>query len=195
MSSSLDAFLKEEKKNRKAIFVVLFSLNVLLLIKRKKSRKSNLVVLFSSKMLFSVEKKKNRKTIFVNFFFDRILSSFSLTSSLIIFESSIRLSSSFSSVVLRNLAVMFETLMNENLSSSKTHCDENFLSLIHDFVSSFVLSSDSFFFASLSLAQFVFLSFSDASRSHKRVRESLSSTLKKRVRSTDDHCDCKLSMK
>jgi hypothetical protein len=103
--------------------------------------------------------------------------------------------SSFSSAVLRDFAVMFEALMNENLNSSKIHCDENFLSLIHDFVSSFVLLSDSLFFASFSFAQFVFLSSSDASRSHKRARESLSSALKKRVRSTNDHCDCKLSMK
>jgi hypothetical protein len=100
MSSFLDAFLKEEKKNRKTIFVVLFFSNVLLLIKKKKNRKSNFVILFFSKMLFFVEEKKNRTTTFVDFFFDRILSSFSLTSSLIIFESLIRLSSSFSSIVL-----------------------------------------------------------------------------------------------
>jgi hypothetical protein len=56
-------------------------------LRKKKNRKTIFVVLFSSIVLSSIEKEKNQRTIFVDFFFDRISSSFSLTSSFIVSKS------------------------------------------------------------------------------------------------------------
>ncbi len=181
MSLCLALRLKKKKENRKTIFIVFFSSNVFLLIRKKKNRKSNFIV----------------------FFLDRISSSSSLTSSFVVSKSSLstRLSSSFSSFMFKNIVMIFETLMRNIISFFESHFEENLLiELIHSEISSFVLSSRSFFFvtsffASFSFVSFVFLLSSDATRFHKRVRESSSSTHKKRIRSTDDHCDCMLSMK
>jgi hypothetical protein len=111
------------------------------------------------------------------------------------------LSSSFSSFMFKNIVMMFETFMKNIINFFESHLEENLLTeLIHNEISSFVLSFRSFsfvtfFFVSLSFVSFVFLLSFDATRFHKRARESFSSTLKKKVRSTDDHCDCMLSMK
>ncbi len=87
MSPSLVPRLKEKKKNRKTTFVVSFFSNV----------------------LSTIEREKNQKTISVDLSLDRASSSFSLTSSLIIFEFSLaaQSSSSLSSFTLRDLVIMF----------------------------------------------------------------------------------------
>jgi hypothetical protein len=97
MSSFLTSRLKEEKKNRRTILVVLFFSNFLSLTKKKRNRKSIFVVFFLSRMWSFVKRKKNRKTIFVVLFLERNSSFFSLTSSLIILEFSFA-AQSFSSL-------------------------------------------------------------------------------------------------
>ncbi len=173
MSSSSDAHLREEEKNRKTIFVDFFL----------------------SKKLRSVKRKKNRKTIFVDFFFDRASSSFSLTSSLI--ESSFAIqssSSSLSSTTLRELAIMLEVLLNDISNSIEIRCDADFLNRVQDFLFSSVLSSRLIFFASLSLILSILSSSFDLPRSRKRVRSTFSTSLMKRVKSAN-HCRCILSIK
>jgi hypothetical protein len=146
--------------------------------------------------------KKNQKAIFVNFFLRRASSSSSLTSSFIVFEFSFvsQSTSSWSSSTLRNIIMMFKTLLkNENYFI--IHFDENFLTkLIHNVSSSFVLSFDSIFFVMFAFASFFFVfivlaSFVRAFRSRKRAHESFSSTSQKKSRLTNDHCDCTLSSK
>jgi hypothetical protein len=162
--------LKEEKKNRKATFAVL-SLSV---------------------VLSSIERKKNQETIFVDFFFDRTSSSFLLTSSFNVSESSLASSSisSWFSSTLRNMIMMSKAFL-KNEDDFIIHFDENLLTkLIHNVSSSLMLSFDSFFFIFI-----VFASLLNAFRSRKRAHESFSSTLKKRNRLTNDHCDCTLSSK
>ncbi len=191
MSSSSITRL-EEKKNRKTIFVVFFSSKILTLKERKENRRTIFVVLSLSVVLSSIEKKKNQRAIFVDFFFDRISSSFSLTSSSIVFESSLASSSipSWSSSTLKNMIIILKTLL-ENEDDFIIHFDESLLAeLIHSVSSSFVLSSDSLFFVFI-----VFASSFSESRFRKKAHESFSSALKKRSRLTNDHCDCTLSSK
>ncbi len=202
MSSFSDARLTEKKRNRKSNFVVFFFSNILLLTEKKKNRESNFVVLFFSKMLFSIEEKKNWKITFVNFFFDRISSSFSLTSSFIVFESlfASQSTSSWFSSTLENMIMMSETLLKNEDCFTIHHCESLLTELIHNVSSSFVLSFDSIFFVMFTFVSFsfvfiVFASSFNAFRFRKKAHESFSSTLKKKNRLTNDHCDCTLSSK
>jgi hypothetical protein len=171
-------------------------------LKEKKNRKTIFVVLFFSIVLSSIEKKKNQKTIFIDFFFDRILSSFSLTSSFIVskFSFASQSISLWFSSRLKNIIMMFEALL-KNEDCFIIHFDENLLTeLIHNALSSSVLSCDSisfvmFAFVSFFFVSIVFASSFNASRFRKRVHESFSSAFKKRSRLTNDHCDCTLSSK
>jgi hypothetical protein len=191
MSSFFNVRLKEEKKNRKSNFVVLFFSNMLLLTEKKKNRESNFVVLSFSKMLFSIEKKKSKSNSRWSFFRSNS-SSFSLMSSFIVSEFSFAsqsISSWFSST-LRDMIIMFEAFL-KNEDCFITHFDENLLTdLIHNASSSFVLSFDLFFFVFI-----VFASSFNALCFRKRAHESFSSTFKKRVRLTNNHYDCTLSSK
>jgi hypothetical protein len=96
--------------------------------------------------------------------------------------------------------LMFETFL-KNEDCFFIYFDENLLTkLIHNVSSSFVLSFDLdflviFAFVSFTFVSIVFASFFNATRFRKRVHESFSSTLKKRSRLTNDHCDCTLSSK
>ncbi len=203
MSSFFISRSKEKKKNRKTFFVVFFFSNVLSLTEKKKNRKTTFVVLFFSKMLSFIEEKKNREATLVVFSFDRISSSLSSTSSFFISKSSLetQLFSSLSSFMLRDIVMMSEALLKNVFNFLEFRFDENFLAeLIHNAISSFVLSSRSFslvsfFFASLSFVSFVSLSSFDASRFRKRARESFSSMSKKRVDSARDKCECIMSRK
>jgi hypothetical protein len=203
MSSFFISRSKKKKKNRRTFFVFLFFSNVLSLTKKEKNRKTIFVVFFISKMLSFIEKKKNREATFVVFSFDRISSSLSSTSSFVISKSSLetQLFSSFSSFMLKNIAMMFEAFVTNVFNIFESRFDENFLAeLIHNAISSFVLSSRSFFFVSFffvsfSFVSFVFLSSSDASRSRKRVRESFSSMSRKKVDSAKNKYDCIMSRK
>ncbi len=97
--------------------------------------------------------------------------------------------------------MMFETFVKNVVNSSESRRDENFLAeLIHNAISSFVLSFRSFFFVSFFFAllffvSFVFLSSSDASRLRKRARESSSSMSRKRIDLTKNKCECIMSRK
>jgi hypothetical protein len=101
----------------------------------------------------------------------------------------------------KDIVMMFEAFVKNVVSSSESRRDENFLAeLIHNAISSFVLSFRSFFFVSfffalLSFVSFVSLSSFDASRLRKRVRESSSSMFKKRVDSARNKCECIMSRK
>jgi hypothetical protein len=98
--------------------------------------------------------------------------------------------SSWSSSTLKKMIVMSEAFL-KNEDCFITHFDESLLvELIHNVSSSFVLSSNSIFFVSVVLASSL-----SASRFRKRAHESFSSTLTKRSRLTNDHCDCTLSSK
>jgi hypothetical protein len=180
MSSSFAVRLKK-KKNRKTIFVVLFSSIKLTLKEEKKNRKTFFVVLFSSMMMSSIEKKKNQRTISVDFFFDRVLSSSSLSSSSINFESQFVTQSfrSLSSSIFRNIAIMFDALMKNVVSFSKIRLKEKYLTEQHHEI--------------LSSISFTSKSSSDAFRSRKRAREMISITSKKRVKSSKDSCECAMS--
>jgi hypothetical protein len=181
LSSSLSFFMR-----------FIMSLSFVARSEKKKNRKTIFVVLFSSILLSSIEKEKNQRTISVDFFLDRASSSFSLTSSFNVSESSLASSSisSWSSSTLRNITMMSKALL-KNEDDLTIHLDESLLAaLIHSASSSFVLSFDSFFFVSI-----VFASSFSVSRSRKKVHESFSSALKKRSRLTNDHCDCTLSSK
>jgi hypothetical protein len=109
--------------------------------------------------------------------------------------------SSFSSFMLKNIVMMFETFVKNVVNFSESRRDEIFLTeLIHNTISSFVLSSRSFSFVSfsfvlLSFVSFVFFSTFDASRLDKRVRELSSSMSKKRIDSTRNNCECIMSRK
>ncbi len=171
--------------------------------RKKKIEEQLLVVLFFSNMLSFIEKKKNRKTILVVLFFNRISSSLSSTSSFVISKSSLetQLFSSFSSFMFKNIVMMSEAFVKNVVNFFESRRDENFLTeLIHNAISSFVLSFRSFFFVSfffalLSFVSFVSLSFFDASRSRKRVRELFSSMSRKRIDSARNKCECIMSRK
>jgi ABC-type multidrug transport system fused ATPase/permease subunit len=123
--------------------------------------------------------------------------------SLVISKSSLetKLFSLFSSFMFKNIVIMFEIFVKNIVNSSESRRDENFLAkLIHNAISSFVLSFYSFFFVSfffalLSFVSFVFLSFFDTSRFRKRARESFLSMSRKRVNSTKNECECIMSRK
>jgi hypothetical protein len=180
----------------------MMSLSLVARSEKKKNRKTTFVVFFFSIVLSSIEREKNQRATSVDFFFDRISSSFFLTSSHIVSESSLASSSisSWSSSALRKMTVMSEALL-ENENRFTTHLDESLLAeLIHSASSSFVLSSDLIFFvmfafASLSFVSIVLASSARASRFRKRAHESSSSASQKRSRLTSDHCDCTLSSK
>ncbi len=180
MSSSFAARL-EEKKNRKTIFVVLFFSTILTLVKKKKNRKTIFVVLFFSTMMSSIEKKKNQKTISVDLFLDRASSSSSLSSSSISSESRFvtQSSRSLSSSALRNIAIMFDALMKDVVSSSEIRLKKKCLTELHHEI-----------FSSIS---FTSKSSSDAFRSRRRVREMISIASRKRVRSSENSCECAMS--
>jgi hypothetical protein len=148
--------LKEKKKNRKIILVVLFSSIVLSSIEGKENREITFVVSFFSVVLSSIEEKKNQRTISVDFFFDRASSSSSLSSSFISFEFRLVTQSSRSlfSSILKNIAIMFDALMKDVVSSSETRLSEEYLTELHHDV-----------FSSIS---FTFESSSDALRSRKK---------------------------
>jgi hypothetical protein len=101
--------------------------------------------------------------------------------------------------MLRDIAMMSEALVRDVVSFSESRRDENFLAkLIHNAISSFVLSFRSFFlvsffFALLFFVSFAFLSPSDAPRLRKRVRESFSSVSRKRIGSARNKCECIMS--
>ncbi len=209
MSSLLVSRSEEKKKNRKTTLVVFFFSNVLSLTEKEKNREAILVVFSLSKMLSSIEEKKNRRAILVVLSLDRISSSLSSTlslsstSSFVISKSSLetQLSSSLSSFMLRDIAMMSEALVRNVVSSSESRRDEDFLAeLIHSAISFFVLPSRSFFsvslfFALLSFVSFVFLSSSDAPRLRKRARESSSPVPRKRAGSARNKCECIMSHK
>ncbi len=180
MSSSFAVRLKK-KKNRRTIFVVLFFSKILTLKKKKKNRKTIFVVLFFSMMLTSIERKKNQRIISVDFSFDRASSSSSLSSSFISFESrSITQSSrSLSSSIFKDIAIMFDALMKNVVSFSKTRLKEEYLTeQYHEILSSISFTSKSS---------------SDAFRSRKRAKKMISITSKKRVKSSKDSCECAMS--
>jgi hypothetical protein len=95
---------------------------------------------------------------------------------------------------------MFKTFL-KNEDCFIIHFDENLLTeLIHNALSSFVLSFNSIFFVMFAFVSFfsiliIFASFFNAFCSRKKIHESSSSTLKKKSRLTNDHCDCTLSSK
>jgi hypothetical protein len=182
MSSSSVVRL-EKKKNRKTIFVVFFSSKILTLEKEKKNRKIIFVVLFFSMMLSSIEKKKNQRTIFVDFFFDRASSSSSLSSSSINFESRFVTQSfrSLSSSIFRDIAIMFDALMKNVVSLSKTRLKREYLTEQHHEI-----------FSSIS---FTSKSSSNAFRSRKKIKKMISITSKKRVKSSKNSCECAMSTK
>ncbi len=114
--------------------VVIMSSSFAVRLEKKKNRKIIFVVFFFSMMLFSIEKKKNQRAISVDFFLDRASSSSSLTFSLV--ESSSAnssFSSSLSSITLKKLAIMSETLLNDISNSIEIRCDENFFKSISRF--------------------------------------------------------------
>ncbi len=180
MSSSFAVRLKK-KKNRKIIFVVFFFSKIVISEEKKKNRKITLVVFFFSMMLSSIEKKKNQKTIFVDFSFDRVSSSSSLSSSFINSESRFvtQSSRSLSSSAFRNIAIMFDALMKNVVSFSKTRLKEKYLTELHHEI-----------FSSIS---FTSKSSSNAFRSRRRAREMISITSKKRVKSSKNSCECAMS--
>ncbi len=101
---------------------------------------------------------------------------------------------------LKNMIMIFEVfLKNENCFI--IHFDESLLTeLIHNVSSLFMLSFDSIFFVMFAFVSFffvliIFTSSFNAFRFRKRVHESSSSTLKKKNRLTNDHCDYTLSSK
>jgi hypothetical protein len=187
---------------RQIKIIVIMSSSCVARLEKKKNRKTIFVVYFSSIVLSSIEKKKNQKTIFVDFFFRRTSSSSSLTSSFVVSEFSFASQSisSWSSSTLKNIIMMFETLL-KNEDCLITHFDESLLAeLIHNVSSSFVLSSDSIFFVMFAFASlfFVFIVLASsvrASRFRKRAYESFSSASQKKSRLTSDHCDFTLSSK
>jgi hypothetical protein len=180
ISSSLVVRLEKEK-NRKIIFVVLFFSRILTLKEEKKNRKAIFVVFFFSMMLSSIERKKNQRAIFVDFSFDRASSSSSLSSSFINFESRFvtQSSRSLSSSIFRDIAIMFDALMKNVVSFSKIRLKEEYLTEQHHEI-----------FFSIS---FTSKSLSDALRSRKRIRKMISITLKKRVKSSKNSCECAMS--
>ncbi len=180
MSSSSAVRLKE-KKNWKTIFVVFFFSRILILKEEKKNRKTIFVVFFFSMMLTSIKRKKNQKAISVDFFFDRASSSSSLSSSFISFESrSVTQSSrSLSSSIFRDIAIMFDALMKNIVSLSKTRLKEKYLTKQYHEI-----------FFSIS---FMSKSSSNALRSRKRVKEMISIASKKRVKSSKNSCECAMS--
>jgi uncharacterized protein (UPF0371 family) len=180
MSSSFAVRL-EKKKNRRTIFVVFFSSMKLTLEEEKKNRRTIFVVLFSSMMMSSIEKKKNQRAISVDLFFDRVSSSSSLSSSFISSESQLVTQSfrSLSSSIFRSIAIMFDALMKDVVSLSETRLREEYLTEQHHEI--------------LSSISFTSKSSSDALRSRKRVREMISIASKKRVRSSENSCECAMS--
>jgi hypothetical protein len=180
MSSSLVA-RSEKKKNRKTTFVVLFFSKILTLEEEKKNRKTIFVVFFFSIVLSWIEKKKNQKAISVDLSLDRASSSSSLSSSSVRSEFRFVTQSSRSlfSSVLRNIAIMFDALMKDVVSSSETRLSEEYLTeLHHDVLSSISFTSESS---------------SDAFRSRKRARKMTSSISRKQIRSSEESCDCVMS--
>ncbi len=180
MSSSFAVRLKK-KKNRKTTFVVFFSSTILTLVEKKKNRKTTFVVFFSSTMMSSIERKKNQKTISVDFSFDRASSSSSLSSSSISSESRFvtQSSRSLSSSTFKDIAIMFDALMKNVVSLSKIRLREKCLIKLHHEI-----------FSSIS---FTSKSSSNAFRSRKRAREMISIASKKRVRSSENSCECAMS--
>jgi hypothetical protein len=180
MSSSFVVRLKK-KKNREIIFVVFFFSRIVTSKEKKKNRKIILVVFFSSMMLFSIEKKKNQKAIRVDFFFDRTSSSSSLSSSSINSESRFvtQSSRSLSSSTFKNIAIMFDALMKNVVSLSKIRLKKKYLTELHH--------------ETLFSISFASKSSSNAFRSRRKVRKMISITSKKRVKSSENSCECAMS--
>jgi hypothetical protein len=180
MSSSFAVRL-EKKKNRKTTFVVFFFSTILTLVEKKKNQRTIFVVLFFSTMMFSIEKEKNQRTISVDFFFDRASSSSSLSSSSINFESRFvtQSSRSFSSSAFRSIAIMFDALMKDVVNLSETRLKRKCLTELHHEI--------------LSSISFTSKSSSNAFRSRRRAREMISITSRKRVRSSENSCECAMS--
>jgi uncharacterized protein (UPF0147 family) len=180
ISSSLVMRLEREK-NRKITFVVLFFSRVLTLKEEKKNRKTILVVFFFSMMLSSIKRKKNQKTISVDLSFDRTSSSSSLSSSSISSESRFvtQSSRSLSSSAFRDIAIMFDALMKDVVNLSETRLRKKYLT--------------EHYHETLFSISFTSKSSSDAFRSRKRIKEMISITSKKRVRSSEDSCECAMS--
>ncbi len=182
MSSSFVA-RSEKKKNRKTTFVVFFFSKILTLKEKKENRKKTFVILFFSIVLSSIEKKKNQRTTSVDLSLDRASSSSSLSSSSVNFEFRFVTQSfrSLFSSALRSIAIMFDALMKDVVSLSKTRLNEEYLTeLHHDALSSISFTSESS---------------SDAFRSRKRAREMTSSISRKQIRSSKELCDCVMSTK
>jgi hypothetical protein len=161
--------------------IVIMSSSFAVRLEEKKNRKTILVVFFFSIVLSSIEKKKNQKAISVDFFFDRDSSSSSLSSSFINFESRFVTQSfrSLFSSIFRSIAIMFDALMKNVVNLSKTRLNENYLTkLHHDFLSSISIT---------------FESSSNALRSRKRARKTISSISKKHVKSSKKSCECVMS--
>jgi hypothetical protein len=163
--------------------VVIMSSSFVVRLEEKKNREITFVVLFSSMMLFSIEKKKNQKTISVDLFFDRASSSSSLSSLFISFESRLvtQSSRSLSSSTFKNIAIMFNALMKNVVSFSKIRLKKEYLTKLHHEI-----------FSSISFAS---KSSSDAFRSRRIIKEMISITLKKRVKSSKNLCECAMSTK
>jgi hypothetical protein len=171
-------------------------------VQRKRKIEKRFSLFSFSRLCYHRLKKKNQRIIFVDFFFRRASLSSSLTSSFIVFEFlfASQSISSWSSSTLKNIIMMFKTLL-KNEDCFIIHFDENLLTrLIHNASSLFVLSFDSIFFVMFAFVSlfFVFIvlaSFVRAFRFRKKIHESFSSTFQKRNRLTNNHCDCTLSSK
>jgi hypothetical protein len=104
-----------------------------------------------------------------------------LSSSFINFESRFvtQSSRSLSSSTFRDIAIMFDALMKNVVSLSKTRLKEKYLTEQHHEI--------------LSSISFTSKSSSDAFRSRKRSKETISITSKKRVKSSANSCECAMS--
>ncbi len=152
------AFKKKEEKS-KNILRCFFLLECLVIDRKKEKSKDNLPCFFLLEDVVIYRKKKNRKAILVVLFLDRISSSFSSTSSFVISKSSFetQLFSSFSSFMFKDIAMMFKTFVRNVFNFFESRFNENFLAeIIHNAISSFVLSFRSFSFVSFFFASFFF---------------------------------------
>jgi hypothetical protein len=106
-----------------------------------------------------------------------------LSSSFISFESRLvtQSSRSLSSSIFKNISIMFDALMKNVVSLSKIRLKKEYLTELHHeilFSISFALKSSSNTF-----------------RSRKRIKKMISITLKKRVKSSKNSCECAMSTK